>query len=164
VALFGEHLRPAGERDTGTVLAELAERDRGVRDILAARRRLMVPLPEPPPPAEPEPEWQMNQLCWCCEQRRKCCPDPKCPELLICKECLSAPRKNREWEPPTSGVVHWLPTPLNEGSLTACGLDVYTHRLIQWRTSQNEATCLRCLASHVLSDGGGLENGMRRTR
>lgn len=49
---------------------------------------------------------------------------------------------------PVGRVVHWLPQPLNEGSVTACGLDVLAHTRIEWRTSQNDVDCMRCLASH----------------
>lgn len=44
-------------------------------------------------------------------------------------------------------TVHWLPQNLNEGSVTACGLDVNVHRFIEWRVAQNETTCERCLSA-----------------
>ena len=77
------------ERPADEVAAELAERDRYVREVYAARRD-MAPLPEPAPAAavEPEVEWRPNQTCWCCEERRKCRPDPDQPTRWICKDCL----------------------------------------------------------------------------
>lgn len=39
-------------------------------------------------------EWRMNQLCWCCEERRKCHPDPDLPgasDRWICKDCEAIP-------------------------------------------------------------------------
>jgi hypothetical protein len=48
--------------------------------------------------------------------------------------------------------VHWLPRPLNEDPRSACGIDVTQHPLVEWRSAQNEATCLSCLNHQA---GGG---------
>ena len=50
-------------------------------------------------------------------------------------------------EPVARVVTHWLPQPLNEGSVTACGLDVLAHPYIRWLIALNETTCKRCLTS-----------------
>jgi hypothetical protein len=87
---FGPLLRqadgPAPDPDAYT--AEIAQRDADVRALLAERRD-MVPLPDPPAPAEPA--WKRNQLCWLCEQRRTCHPDPDHPDRWICRECEALP-------------------------------------------------------------------------
>lgn len=49
--------------------------------------------------------------------------------------------------------THWLPRPLNENCRrTACGIDVYEHPHVTWRTSQNEVDCRRCLTVDVPDD------------
>jgi hypothetical protein len=51
------------------------------------------------------------------------------------------------------GKTHWLPRPLNENcQRTACGIDVYEHPLVVWRTAQNEVDCRRCLTTNVPED------------
>ena len=85
----------------------LADRDKAVAAIYA-ERRTMVPLPElaevaptaePGPQAQPptaaraaaardaSPEYKRNQLCWACEERRTCRPDPDHPGRWICRTC-----------------------------------------------------------------------------
>jgi len=89
--------------------AMLAARDQDVAAIYAERRAL-TPLPgtagpalaaRPDPQAPPEavhlpaadpdpgPEYKRNQLCWVCEERRMCRPDPdRLPEARwICRTC-----------------------------------------------------------------------------
>lgn len=43
------------------------------------------------PPGQASAEWRANQLCWVCEQRRKCHPDPDFADgagkRWICKDC-----------------------------------------------------------------------------
>jgi len=94
LAAFGPMLRqsdaPAPEPEAYTTV--IAERDAGVRAVMAGRRD-MVPLPGPPaaaqpaPAPSPEPERKRNQVCWVCEQRRTCRIDPGSPNGWICREC-----------------------------------------------------------------------------
>lgn len=91
LALFGPHIQQTGQpqRPAEEAAADHAARDAEVAQVLTARRGLM-PLPEPDParPAVPEVEWRANQTCWCCEERRKCRPDPDQPTRWICRTCL----------------------------------------------------------------------------
>ena len=85
----------------------LADRDAAVAAIYA-ERRTMAPLPElaeatpiarPGPQAQPptaarpaaardaSPEYKRNQLCWVCEERRVCRPDPDHSGRRICRTC-----------------------------------------------------------------------------
>jgi len=109
-ALAG-YIRPSSRSvSVEEATAMLADRDRDVAAIYAGRRA-MTPLPGPaeaapeappdlqarPPAAvrlpaaapDPGPEYKRNQLCWACEQRRMCRPDPgRLPEIRwICKTC-----------------------------------------------------------------------------
>jgi hypothetical protein len=70
IALFGDHLRPTGQPVPVSFEERMRQGDLEVRRILTQRRE-MEPLPQTPPPPAAE-EWKMNQLCWVCEQRRKC--------------------------------------------------------------------------------------------
>ena len=55
---------------------------------------LVLEEPVPPPvepaalPVVPGVEWRANQVCWVCEERRKCRPDPDHPDRWICKNCM----------------------------------------------------------------------------
>jgi hypothetical protein len=80
---FGSMLRQ-GEQHTGAAeyAAELAGRDAAAQGALVARHGAGV-VPEP------AIEWRSNQLCWLCDQRRKCRADPDHEGRWICRECAA---------------------------------------------------------------------------
>jgi len=104
-AALAGYIRPSSQPvSVEEATAMLADRDRAVAAIYA-ERHAMTPLPGPaegaaeappdlqawPPAAAPDPgpESKRNQLCWVCEQRRTCRPDPgRLPGTWwICRRC-----------------------------------------------------------------------------
>jgi hypothetical protein len=80
------YIRPARREVTaGQAAAELEERDREVAQAYAAQ--CAAAAGHAPASPAPGPESKANQLCWCCEQRRRCRPDPGYPGRWICPDC-----------------------------------------------------------------------------
>jgi hypothetical protein len=81
------YIRPARRPDT----REQAAADPGGQDQDAAAQPAPArPGPSPAPRAgadRPGTERKANQLCWCCEQRRRCRPDPGHRDRWICPDC-----------------------------------------------------------------------------
>ena len=93
------YIRPARRPDTREqAAADPARPDQepaapAARPAAASRPAHPAPAQPAPPPApragaeRPGPEHRANQLCWCCEQRRRCRPDPGHRDRWICPDC-----------------------------------------------------------------------------
>lgn len=79
--IFGPMLQPSrGEPVSAEHFADVvAERDRDTAQAYRAMREIAA--------VAEAVEWKLNQLCWVCEERRKCRPDDHQGGAMICKPC-----------------------------------------------------------------------------
>ena len=81
---FGPFLQPAREPvAVEDFLSAQAASDQRVA-ALYATRALQLPTS-----TAAVGEWRRNQICWVCEERRSCKPDPDRTDRLICRACLA---------------------------------------------------------------------------
>lgn len=82
--IFGSMLRPSSRPPltSDEVAAGLADRDAAVRAAYLARHEIAGS-------AGDATLWNANQVCWLCEERRKCRDDDHRPGSWVCTACYA---------------------------------------------------------------------------